>query len=109
MDKVIKEFNNESLDYKLGYNLYEDKVYPRIEIYKDNKLLSSGHLSIGIDTTEFYFNANYSSSFTNGYVKTIKEMFIKLREAVDVPEKIEREYESLFIMYKLNNYKENVI
>jgi hypothetical protein len=107
MNKTIKEFNNENYTYKLGYNLWSNKVYPRLEVYKNNKMLSEGGLSGGFFEGLFGFCASYSSSFYTGTADTMKELFIELRKHSEVSQNIEEEYESLFFLYKLNNFKEN--
>jgi hypothetical protein len=114
MDKVIKEFknnnsNNEDLTYQLGYDLYENKVYPRIEIYKNEVLLSGGYWCFGASVGLSNFIASDSSSYSNSYISTIKGLFNKLRKYNELSQNIEQEYESLFIMYKLNNFNELVI
>jgi hypothetical protein len=73
MDKVIKEFkinnsDNEDLAYNLGYYLWDNKVYPQIEIYKDNNLLSGGYWFDGASAGLFNFYATYSSSDSYGRI-----------------------------------------
>ena len=109
MDKVIeviKVIKKDEFTYKLGYNLYDNKVYPRIEIYKDGELLSGGYWSLGAIAGLFSFFATDSSSFTNGHVDSMKEMFNKLRQYNEIPKYIENEYEKIFLLYKLNDFKE---
>ena len=70
MDKVIeviKVIKKDEFTYKLGYNLYDNKVYPRIEIYKDGVLLSGGYWGFGANAGLFDFGATYSSSDAYGY------------------------------------------
>jgi hypothetical protein len=105
MRKVIKEIKEEECIYQLGYNLYHKKVYPYIEIYKDEELLSGGIWCFGTAGL-FFFNATYSSSNAYGNVVTMEEMFTELRKYHDIPEEIEKEYEKIFIMYKLNDFNE---
>jgi hypothetical protein len=104
MDKIIKEFKENEYTYQLGYYFLKDGVYPRIEIFKDRELLSGGNWSNGINAGLFCF-VNYFFSFA-GYVNTIKEMFNGLREYSKIPEEVEKEFENIFIMCKLNNFKE---
>jgi hypothetical protein len=111
MDKVIKEFkinnsNNEDLTYQLGYNLYNNRVYPIIGIYKNEELLSAGIWTYGTYVGNFNFNADVSSSDAYGTVGSIKEMFTELRKYNNIPEEAEKEYENIFIIYKLNDFKE---
>jgi hypothetical protein len=71
-------------------------------------LLSAGYWYARTDPGLFIFGTDISSSiFTNtgGTVSTMKEMFVELRGYSEVPKYIEKEYESLFIMYKLNDFK----
>jgi hypothetical protein len=104
MDKVIKEFNNKNLIYQLGYNPWRNKAFLRIEIYKDEELFSGGGRSDGTYGGLFYFFTDYSSSDFSGYANTIKEMFTQLRQYHEIPEYIEKEYEDLFLLYKLNDF-----
>jgi hypothetical protein len=112
MDKVIKEFkinnsDNEDLAYNLGYYLWDNKVYPQIEIYKNGKILSGGYWSTRAYEGLFHFFAAYSSSRSDGaFGCRINEMFIWLRKHSDIPEYIEKEYEEIFIIYKLNDFNE---
>jgi hypothetical protein len=104
--QIIKELEKDEYTYQLGYTLYDNKVYPRIEIWKDKELLSIGIWNYGSVETPFYFNAEYSSSNDYGYVDTIKEMFTKLRQYNEISDNIEKEYEDMFLLYKLNNFNE---
>jgi hypothetical protein len=106
MDKVIKEIKINEYTYRLGYDLRDNEIYLCIEIYKNKRMLAAGQWIYRTTEDFFAFDADYSSSNSYGTVNTIKEMFNKLREYNDVPGEIEREYESLFIMYKLNDFKE---
>jgi hypothetical protein len=108
MDRFIKEFEINEYTYKLGYNLYSNKVYPRIEIYKNNKLLSGGYLNNAgafADWLYFYTSISFPDSDNDGYVNTIKEMFTKLKQYNEIPQMIEEEFENIFLLYKLNNFK----
>jgi hypothetical protein len=105
MYKIIKEFKNEELIYKLGYFLLVDKVYSRIEIYKNGDSLSVGRWGSGAFANQFYF---YSAASSKAYsvIDTIKEMFIELRKYSEIPEYIEEEYGDMFLLYKLNDFNE---
>jgi hypothetical protein len=105
MRKVIKEVKENEYTYKLGYELYSNKVYPKMEIYNNEGLLSGGNWYSGSIEGLFYFDTN-SSSYTYGDIGTIKEMFTKLRQYNEIPEYIEKEYEKIFLQYKNNNFKE---
>jgi hypothetical protein len=108
MDKVINKLKKDEITYKLGYNLYDNKVYPRIEIYKNNRLFSGGCWYYGSYYGSyvgfFYFDGLFSDN--DGYTDTIKEMFTKLRQYNEIPQMIEEKFENIFIMYKLNDFKE---
>jgi hypothetical protein len=105
MKKVIKEFKNGNLTYQLGYNPWRNKIFLRIEIYKDDELLSGGRWGNNARGGLFYFGFNYSTSETPCYLGSLTDMFIKLREYSEIPEEVEKEYERLFLLYKLNDFK----
>jgi hypothetical protein len=111
MNKVIKEFKFEIKEneytYEIGYNIYAKKVYPKIEIYKNEEFLSGGFWINNLPTGSANFVV-YTAFFNNDNdidVDTIKKMFIELRQYSDVPEEVEQEYEKIFLLYKLNDFK----
>jgi hypothetical protein len=106
MRKVIKEIERNTYTYKLGYDLKYNKVYPYIEIYKNEELLSGGLLSSKPNVPLFYFDGNVYLPYSDGYVNTMKAMFNKLREYNEIPQSIEDEYEKIYLLYKLNDFKE---
>jgi hypothetical protein len=103
MDKVIKEIRINNSAYLLGYDLYWEEIYPRIEGYKEKKLILVGYRADGLENNSFGFQV-YGQNC--GIVGNIKELFNKLREHNEIPEEIEKEFESLFILYKLNDFNE---
>jgi hypothetical protein len=82
MNKVIKEFNintvknnsNTDLVYQFWYNLWNNKVYPRIDIYKNEKLLSRSYWTYEIYGELFYFDTDNSSLNSYGHVVTMKRV-----------------------------------
>jgi hypothetical protein len=105
MNKVIKKFNNGCLTYKIGYDLLDNKIYPSLEIYKNNKLLSGcDYYDVNYANSSEFFTV-YSDLNTDRDVGTMEDMFIVLRKYNEIPDEVEREYENIFIMYKLNNFK----
>jgi hypothetical protein len=104
MDKVIKEFNHENLIYELGYNLLDNKICPRIEIYKNGNLLSGGGWYYSAIVESFNFGTFSSSDAVSG-IGTIKELFAELRKYNEISQNIEQEFENIFLLYKMNNFK----
>jgi hypothetical protein len=104
--EIGEEYKNSNLTYKLGYNVWDNKVYPRMEIFKNNNLCSGGFLSSKSNVPLFYFDGNIYFPYSEGYADTIEEMFIKLRKYNEIPRSIEDEYEKIYLLYKLNDFKE---
>jgi hypothetical protein len=106
MEKVIEKLNINGFKYQIGYDLFDNKVHLFIKIYKDKVLLVGGCWYNEMFGSLLGFSNAYFASYKIKDVSTIKEMFIELRQYSDVPEEVERKYESLFLMYKLNDFNE---
>jgi hypothetical protein len=52
------------------------------------------------------FCINVHDKYNAILVNTIEEIFIGLREEINIPKEIEVEYEKIFLIYKLNDFKE---
>jgi hypothetical protein len=102
MNKVIKEIKENEYIYQLGYNLWDNKVYPRLETYKIGKLVFGFSLS---PNKSFSIGIYHASSYIYGNVDTIKEIFEEIKNYYDIPKEIEKEYESIFLLYKMNDFK----
>lgn len=102
--EILNKFNINGLTYNLGYHLSNDKIYPCIEIYKDENLLSS---CVWNNNGLFYLCAKDLVCNSYGYVNTINEMFNWLIKYNSIPNEIKIKFENIFNTYKKNDF--NVI
>jgi hypothetical protein len=80
----------------------QDMLYELGHLEKE-KIIIASIWNVKIqEGTIFFSNDNMDVEII--YVKDIKEMIEKLKEYHEIPEEIEKEYENLFILYKLNNF-----
>jgi hypothetical protein len=100
--KVIKE---STVSYKVGYDLIDNKTFPKIEIYRDGILVGWGTLGGGNYEGSFVFVGYGTSDVISGTTKTKDEMFAELRKVFLIPKEIEGEYEKILSLCFLNGYK----
>jgi hypothetical protein len=104
MDKVIKKiiikkFNIDYI-YEIGYNIYMSKIYVMIEIYKDDIYI--GHGGMKLDGQFVFFDYMVRNKLTIAF--SIGELFNNIREVIEVSEEVEKEYEKIYLIYKLNDF-----
>jgi hypothetical protein len=105
MKIIIKEIKIKKYTYQLGYNLWWNKIFPKVEIYKGNRqqawTIRNGR---GRDLFSYYV-FNGTKSFPSDS-NTVKELFERLRLDIDIPETIEKKFEEMILLYKLNDFNE---